>query len=441
VSKGFEPGIWMGVTTSDEQMAKQHPDWFVPAKDGKLQKGPWIDYAIDASNPKAVDSVIRPIFKGFKDAGFTYVKIDALRHLLYDGYYHAAPGHFEQRNMTAESAYRAYVQAARDELGHDTFVLSCWGVLPEGVGVFDACRLGGDGYGPATMQQYNSWNGIVWRSDPDHCDILPGGIGKGTVGDSIVRPVLASMASSLLLVSDKPEVYEHDEYLEGMKRSSPVLFSVPGQLYDYDDRKSNTLINMKGHRQETGGPVGPIDADQFGEGCEFWLQEIDKPYERWNVLARFSWEKPVSDSKVSFSEFGLDPAKEYAVYEFWSKRFLGVFKYSFPVSAQEAKGVCVYAIRERLGRPQILSTSRHISQGAVDLVSVKWSPATKILSGKSKVIKNDPYSMTVLLNGYGKPTSVVVDCKSTEFTLKGDVLVLKVLPKATKTVAWSIGLS
>ena len=86
---------------------------------------------------------------------------------------------------------------------------------------------------PATMQQYNSWNGIVWRSDPDHCDILPRD--KGTVGDTIVRPVLASMAGAMLLVSDKPSVYEKDENLEGMKRSFAQCFSrFPGQLYDYD---------------------------------------------------------------------------------------------------------------------------------------------------------------------------------------------------------------
>ena len=68
-----------------------------------------------------------------------------------------------------------YMGAVRKELGRDVFLLACWGVLPEAIGIVNGCRLGTDGFGPATLQQYNSWNGVVWRNDPDHCDILPGG--------------------------------------------------------------------------------------------------------------------------------------------------------------------------------------------------------------------------------------------------------------------------
>jgi len=436
VSKGFEAAVWMGVTINDEKLTKDHPDWFVPAADVNLQKGPWIDWVIDATNPQAVDQIIKPLFKGFKDAGFTYVKIDALRHLLYDGYYHAAPGHFESRSSSAELAYRSYVKAAREVLGRETFVLSCWGVLPEGVGVFDACRLGGDGYGPATMQQYNSWNGIVWRSDPDHCDVLPRD--KGTVSDTVVRPVLASMAGAMLLVSDKPSVYEKDENLEGMKRSSPVLFSVPGQLYDYDPRKSSALVSIKGHRQETGGPSGPIDADQYGEGCEWWLQEIARPFETWNVLARFAWDKPVNLSTAVFADFGLDPTKEYLVYEFWSRKFMGSFKGSFNASSQKAKTVCIYAIHEKLARPQLISTSRHISQGGVDLVAVKWTASSRTLLGKSKVIKGDPYEMVFHVPAGYTVGWCSIDGVTLAPSVDGQIARVRFVPKKTKTVVWSV---
>ena len=68
---------------------------------------------------------------------------------------------------------RRYFEVIREEVGPDVFILSCWGVLPEVIGRADGCRLGGDGYGPLTLQQYNSWNGVVWHNDPDHCDIRP----------------------------------------------------------------------------------------------------------------------------------------------------------------------------------------------------------------------------------------------------------------------------
>ena len=39
-------------------------------------------------------------------------------------------------------------------------------------------------------------------------------------------------------------------------------------------------------------------------------------------------------------------------------------------------------------------------QGYIDLVSTKWNPVKKILSGKSRVVTNDPYVITIAGNGY-----------------------------------------
>ena len=45
------------------------------------------------------------------------------------------------------------------------------------------------------------------------------------------------------------------------------------------------------------------------------------------------------------------------------------------------------------GQIQLVSTNRHITQGWVDLVSLKSGPAANSFAGKSKVIKNDPYEL------------------------------------------------
>jgi hypothetical protein len=44
--------------------------------------------------------------------------------------------------------------------------------------------------------------------------------------------VICSLAGGVLMVSDKVEVYKDGANLEGMKRSAPVLSTVPGQIYD-----------------------------------------------------------------------------------------------------------------------------------------------------------------------------------------------------------------
>ena len=66
----------------------------------------------------------------------------------------------------------------------------------------------------------------------------------------------------------------------------------------------------------------------------------------------------------------------------------------------------VHEVREH---PQFISTNRHIMQGYVDLVQIKWLPGRNILSGISKITGDDPYVITVAANGYVPKTAKVND--------------------------------
>jgi hypothetical protein len=46
-------------------------------------------------------------------------------------------------------------------------------------------------------------------------------------------------------------------------------------------------------------------------------------------------------------------------------------------------------------RPQLISTSRHITQGVVDVVSESWDADSKSLSGISRVVAGDPYELRI----------------------------------------------
>ncbi len=387
--EGLKPGLWVNVHMGDESLVREHPQWFVREADGAPRKGPWIDYGLDATNAEAVDTVVRPLYRALKEQGWDYVKIDTLRHLLYDDYY-PCRADLAARGTSPEDAIRSWLRAARAELGPETYILACWGVLPEVAGIVDGCRLGGDGFGPMTLAQYNSWNNIVWRNDPDHVDITP-------EGSETIRPVLVSMAGAQMLLTDKVEVYEDDRKIEGARRSAPILHTLPGQLYDYDPSKTDALLAGL-RNEEGGGPQGPIDADQEGPVPAWWMLEIDRPFERWSVLARLAWQ-PQDEAHVAFADLGLDPAGRYGVYEFWTRRYVGACEDGFTAAALPENGVAVYAIRELLDRPQVLATSRHITMGGPDLESVAWNEAAHgaNLKGRSHVVKGDPYTITVSL--------------------------------------------
>lgn len=436
-AKGLEPAVWVSVSFRDEATVRAHPGWFVRGADGKPHRGPWIEYGIDATVPGAAGALVRPTYRGFREAGFTYVKIDTLRHLLYDSL-HRVPEYGRDRGLSGDDVFRRYLAIAREELGPETFILACWGVIPEAIGFADGCRLGTDGFGPATLQQYNSWNGVVWRNDPDHCDVLGG---SGTVADSILRPTIVSMAGGVLMLSDRPEVYRRDEVIEGAKRSVPILPTVPGQLYDYDPSKSDWFLTHERAEVKDGGPPSPADARQMGDLCPWWVLEIERPFESWTVLARYNWTKEaMPEVLVRFADIGLPADGEQLVYEFWTRRFLGAFRDGFRAEELPPASVRMYAIRRKLDVPQVVSTSRHISQGGPDILEAGWKPGTRTLAGRSAVVEADPYAITIHAPDGFRIRGATIDGAEAPVRREGRIATLTFTPKATGTIAWGVAM-
>jgi hypothetical protein len=427
-SAGMKPGIWVHrvyrsyVDRYLPQIGKQHPDWFVTKEDGSIYQGGYGVWTLNTANEQALDALVRPLFRELKRQGWDYVKIDGAGDMLHSDMAKPAAEHFKRIGSTPEQSLRNWDRVAREELGRDTFVLTCWGVGPgrASIGLVDGCRLGSDGFQWNTLLGNSSTNGVVWRGDPDHCDILPERKAERTtmkafgaeaaITDTITRPCVVAMAGSMLLVSDKAEVYRDDANLEGMKRSAPVLFTVPGQLYD-------------------GG----------GNGT-WWLQEIDLPFEHWSVLARFNWSgKGAPETEVRFADLGLADNREYLVFEFWTQTFLGKSKGSFKAPAQDAgNGLHVFAVRESRKHPWVLSTTRHISQGGVDLLDERWDDGSKTLSGRSAVVASDPYVLTVHLPEGFRLKGAEVGGEKVEIAHHKETATVRIVPSATKTVEWKM---
>jgi len=436
---GMKPGIWVHRIhrPSDphvKQIAQEHPDWFVHKPDGSLFTNNGF-YVLNTTNKEAVDNMVRKLYSGLKEQGWDYVKIDGTGDLLRAYQNKECDEFFKNHPTTPEQSLRKWDIVAREELGPDVYVLACHtvGNARHVIGLVDGARLSNDGFQPNTLAQYNFMEGVVWRNDPDHCDVLgmwlmdedammPAfGTQQPVPARSIIRPAICAMAGGVLMVSDKVEVYQDDRNIEGMKRSSPVLFTVPGQLYSCG---RNTV--------------------------PWWLQEIDRPFDHWSVLARFQWgerkgqEKDwalqgVAEEKVAFADLGLAADREYLVFEFWTQTFLGKFKGSFTALAMdENTALHVFVIREARAHPWIISTTRHISQGGVDLLDVKWDSGSKTLSGRSSVVIGDPYVMTVHLPEGFRLTGAGVGGEKVEIANQKETATIRIVPSATKTVEWKM---
>ncbi len=438
---GMKPGIWVhrvhrpndpGV----KEIIETHPDWFVPGADGKPhhQNG---FCSLNTLNPEAVETMIRPLYRGLAEQGWAYVKIDGTGDLLRAYQNKNCAKFFQDHSVTPEQSLRAWDTIARKELGPEVYLLACHTVANARhvVGLVDGARLSNDGFQPDALAQYNNLEGVLWRNDPDHCDVLGMwlmdedarmpvfGLEAPVPARTVIRPAVCAMAGGVLMVSDTMEVYRDDRNIEGMKRSAPVLSTVPGQLYDCGRRT-----------------------------VPWWLQEIDRPFDHWSVLARFQWGEPKKEEKkqtwalqgapaqeVQFADLGLEADRAYVVCEFWGQKGLGTFTGSFTAPAMDEHTVMhVFAIREARPHPWVVSTTRHITQGGVSLLDVAWDDAGQVLAGKSAVVAGDPYALTVHLPaGWTLAGAEIGGGKAETAGGKGFATV-RVVPSATKTVEWKM---
>lgn len=98
------------------------------------------------------------------------------------------------------------------------------------------------------------------------------------------------------------------------------------------------------------------------------------------------------------------------------------------------------SVRECLDHPQVLSTDRHLMQGYLDLMSVEWDENQKLLSGVSKVIGVDQYTISIALNGF-RPEVISYDNPGTETDLtfgKDGAIRMTLERPENATVKWSV---
>jgi len=371
--RGLQPGIWTNVSFADRKAAEAHPQWFVRNADGTPARGNWVGYVMDGSSAGTMDTLVTPVYRALRAMGWTYFKLDALRHLRYEGY-NSHADYFTARGLGREAVFRDFVAQVRGAIGWDVYLLACWGIRPELIGLVDGMRVGDDGFGYGSFAQYNSFNNVVWRNDPDHIEIhRPDGYRAAT---------LTSLTGSVLMLTDLPEVYRTDR-VEAAKRTAPVLFTRPGQVYDVDPSRSS-LLAMAGTELSGSGPR-PFDADQR-EVVSLYQLDIARRWEQWTVLARTSNDGGV----IPLAELGLVPEDSQLAFEFWTSQFLGVVRDTLrPPPIDPRFAVQVICLRPRTGSPQVLATTRHVTCGGPDLQDVSWDGRT--LRGASELVPGDEY--------------------------------------------------
>ena len=295
-------------------------------------------------------------------------------------------------DKTNVEALRDGLKLVREAAGPEVFLLGC--CAPQNMrsyggafGLLDAMRIGPDNGatvdGLLTGPRYGSrnyfLNGRVWWNDPDPVYVRR----SLSTAQSELSCTWAAIAGQMTIASDELE-------------------RLPAHRLDI-------LKRMMPSHQKNARPVDLFDRDM----PHLWVVPATDPLPSHTLLGAFNWDQNRLMIDEPLERFGLDPKPEYAAFEFWSNKLLpavqgriqltleplGTNKSVAEEKADAAVQHCcaAVALRPVVNHPQLISTSRHISQGLVDVVKEVWNDASHELSGVSRVVGTDPYELRLLL--------------------------------------------
>lgn len=369
-------------------------DWFFKWPDGKplRQKG-FGGSCLDSTHP-AVQAHLESLAKSIRSWGVKYYKMDGLSvgagvdHVYINDAYKAdrfgesQPPH--DRTKTQIEAMRLGLQTIRKGAGNDVFFSGCCAVqnmriYAGSIGLVDSMRVGPDfnhdGQGIRSGPLRGSWvyflNGKVWWNDPDPTKVRISN--ENCIGDSSIKGGVTleqahltsswvSLTNQFYLISDwLPSLPE--ERLDILKKTMAAHHATTRPVDYFDHNLANTWLVTDQHSGVRRDVIGLFNF-------------YDKPLEINHTLLKL----------------GLDPNKTYHAYDFWANQPLPDINGSYQDSLP-ANSCRVVSLRESCGHPVVISTSRHVTQGIIDINSEKWAHNT--LTGTSEVIANDPYELRV----------------------------------------------
>jgi len=412
---GFVPALWIGATidSTANEFILEHPETVL------VNKPQWCgQYFMDPTHPLCLEQFLPRVFRQILDWGYEALKWDTLpQQIQFCDNYH---DHFNNPNLSTEQAMLGAVKVARDIVGPDYYMLYC-GIgsdrdLSIATTAFDAARIGGDIFKweefisqcVAKVMKFYALHNIVFYNDPDNVVLRPK---FNTYDQALSRLTFVSLLGLPITLGDNlPDL--PDDRVELLRRGIPSLNTHPMDLrktaHDYRVVKVNLAIN--------------------------------KPYEQWNVVDVFNLLEEDTEAMVDIHDDLHLPLDEgpYLVYDYWNRQYIGEITNCFAVQLRPCASK-VFAVHKKLGHPQVLSTSRHISQGTFDIKSMIWDESRNTLSGVSKVVVDEPYDIVLYIPDGFRLFVEGNDTLSSDLQSMGKNLwVMRLNPGATGEVSWSV---
>ena len=410
LDKGLKPGLWMnphGDNYAHPSMAKKYPEnFYLRDKNGKLSgaccSADRTVVRLDYTNPEVMKVHLRPLFDTLvQEWGLKYLKAGGWGTWM--DYYEKNRAQAYDSTLDSRVVYRSVLENIREIMGDTTYLLGC--AMHEvgcGFGLFDGSRTGADilaQWAPSKysgMSMYNFFsslfganylNGICWWSDPDDVQLRP--------------PLTAEEARTIATtISLSGQAYIAGDFIADPPPRSRFKSKIHQMI-------ANALPPDRLEMYRKTMPARPIHAmDLYPYRCEPVVMPHPTSFPRildlkvngvagmYDVAALYNWGDEDTVKSISLlKDLGLAPGGEYLLFDYWNTSLLGIGEdnITLGVPAHGVKALVIHPLQER---PLVMATSRHLT-GTVSLKEMKWDPDKKVLSGRSEIIKGDPYTLYV----------------------------------------------
>ena len=336
------------------------PDWLVTGDLTKMFYG----YPVDFTHPGAR--------KWLYDLYHTATAMDAQWIWSdFDGGPRQGPL-YDKTQIRGFEDIRAGIRTIREAVGPKAFIHRfCCGPYFTYVGLVDRVRTGDD------VRGIGDWIGLqevvralastymlhqkFWINDPD--PLLIG-----------AREYVHNYGAGA--IAPDPAILNEVRMRMMLQVASGSFLTIGENLEDFTQ---DSLLKLTQVLPSYGQAARPLDLFVHTTPEIFDLR-VQVPWDTWHVLMLQNWNESDQSYSIRFREMGLDENKTYLVFSFWDQRLIGEFRGSVALRAVRHTGE-TFAVREMPDHPWVLSTDMHLTQGGVELESVRYDPASGELSG------------------------------------------------------------
>jgi alpha-galactosidase len=358
-AKGYTSGLWLAPFVVDprSKLAHQHPEWMVKERNGKpLISGFFYEfwgYVLDLTQPEVQEHVRSLLHTIASEWGYGFVKTD----FVYSG---GLPGVRQNPKMTRAQAFRKGMEAVRQGIGEETFLLGCGCPFGPAIGLVDAIRIGPD---TAPNWAPYLWN-FKWATP-----IIKGEMSIAALRNNVRHTLnLSTIHRSwwwndpdCLMVRNYDTTLTDDEIM-----SNVSLIGLSGGLMI----NSDDLTRLPVERQkwvslltpvlsEGGRPLDLLEREM----AELYDMPVNRDWGNWHDTALFNWNERTANRLLNPALLGFAAGQKLHIFDFWHKKHWLTGGGDILLEDVRPHGCCLLRICAALGQPLLIGDTLHITQG------------------------------------------------------------------------------